>query len=419
MGAVEQGLPVSGVIAVEEERLARLEQDRHCLYRALAPLAGGLYLTDVGTRLAPAACLARASEAPAAEGRSETDRASSRRLRSVRDHAQEGRGTGGARRFGWLGPDGASGRRTNTVLEPYESAYLRQAIDRALEGQSWSGIADWLTAEGVPTAHRSRWTVPTVQSMVTNPAICGYRVVDGEIVRDRVSGEPVVGSWQRIATPEEWAQLVARCGRWHAPGEGRRGVPAGRRPEPGTEVPARRKYLLAGLLSCGHRAPDGEMCGSKLGGQPAWGTNRFPSYRCVAAQCRKVGRRSDMVDRHVQEVALSALEDRYGSTSAELDRFPGEARLAELTADPKATPMTVMQIRDLEEERRLFHEARRQRNLLAGFRREHWDAFDMEEKRHALAAVIDSVVVLPIPKNRTRNAPFDPALIEVVLRDGE
>jgi hypothetical protein len=81
------------------------------------------------------------------------------------------------------------------------------------------------------------------------------------------------------------------------------------------------------------------------------------------------------------------------------------------------TPLTALQIRDLEEDRREFYARQEDRNLLARFTRERWVSFDTRQRRLAIAAVVDEVVIRPIPKDRTRNAPFDPDLIEVVLRN--
>ncbi|MGY0491880.1 recombinase family protein [Streptomyces sp. WG-D5] len=418
-GQTDEGLALRGVLAVEEERLVRLARDEALLHRALA---GGfdafLYLVDEGQLVVPKAHLSEVgTERTAPAGQRETERMSRRRLRSVRDHAREGRGTGGARRFGWLGPDIAAGRRSNTVLHPDESPYLREAIDRALGGQAWTAITDWLTAESVRTVRAGRWTVPTVQSMVTNPAICGYRVIDGALVRDPRTGEPVVGDWQSIATPAEWARLIDRCGRWHAPGLGRRAVE--RTENTGGRAQASdstRKYLLAGYLVCGYPGLDGAYCGAKMGGQPPRGTNRHPSYRCVAAGCRKVGRRVDLVDEYVVGIALRALEERYEGILPDLRPYPGERRLADLRTCAGGEGQIEALIRDLEEDRRTFLASQADANLLAGFTRERWPHLDMRQRRLALREVIEAVTILPRPRDRSRNALFDNALVQVTLK---
>ncbi|MGW8766661.1 recombinase family protein [Streptomyces sp. NPDC055815] len=426
-----EGFSVCGVVAVEEERLARLQNDYALLCRALSMEEDGcLYLVDADQLVDVTIETEWArSRRPGEARQGESERTSRRRRRSVRDHAHEGRGLGGARRFGWCGPDAAAGRSTNTVLDPYESRYLRSAIDMALAGTSWTAITDWLTEESVPTVRGSRWAVDTVQSMVTNPAICGYRMVSGEIVRDRASGRPVVGGWQTVATPEEWLKLVERCDRWHSPDRTRptyKQAHASRLAALGTARSARerreradlgRKYLLSGFLRCGYTGDGGSICGCKMGGQPPRGTNKHPSYRCVAARCRKVGRRADLVDAHVESVVLRVLEERYRDRAPDESAFPAEEQLARLRACGSPTDLSRMQVHDLEEDRRDFYAQQADRNLLARFTRERWSSYDVRQKRLVLAAVVDSVVIRPIPKNRTRNAPFDPALVEVTLKE--
>ncbi|WP_406421952.1 hypothetical protein OH809_14805 [Streptomyces sp. NBC_00873] len=70
----------------------------------------------------------------------------------------------------------------------------------------------------------------------------------------------------------------------------------------------------------------------------------------------------------------------------------------------------------MEREREQFLARLAEENLLAGFSRERWMLFDTRRRRGAVSAVVKEIVVHPLPKGRPRNAPFDPAFIEVVLR---
>lgn len=400
VGRTAEGVRVRGIVAVEQERLVRLPADHLQICRALAAREDScLYWVDSEQFVDVQAELARLEgEAGHLCGETETARISTRRRRSVRDRAREGRGTGGARRFGWLGPDARAQRPTNMLLDSREAPYLREAVDRALAGEAWTAIGDWLTAEAVPTVRGGPWTVPTVQAMVTNPAICGYRIVDGLLVRSRETGEPVIGHWEAIAAPEEWYALIQRCDRWYSldaarpdyktayRSRSRGNGPGGERRARVARADQKRKYLLAGFLRCGHVGDRGEVCGFKMGGHPPHGTNRYASYRCSAAGCRKVGRRADLVDAHVESAVLDFLEARSAN------------RLVD--SSPCAT--------------QLSHE--RETPLPAGFTREQWAGFDVSQKRQAIAAVIEKVVVHPLPKSRPRNAPFDSSLVEVVPR---
>lgn len=425
----EDGFRVCGVVAVEEERIARLPDDLLLVYRALAVEEDGrLYWVDADELVDVFGETACRPDAVVA-GEAEVDRIRRRRLRSVRDRASEGRVTGGARRFGWLGPDPAAGRSTNTLLDPYESMYLRKVIDMALAGTAWTAMVDWLTEESVPSVLGGHWTVATVQAMVTNPAVCGYRMVDGALVKGGETGEPVVGNWETVATPYEWQVLIQRCDRWYSLDRARRSHkqtdasrPRGNAPEGSSKQERRaltestRKYLLSGFLRCGYADDRQMICGYKMGGHPPRGTNRHPSYRCSAPKCRKVGRRADLVDACVEATVLQALEERYAGVRPDQRPYPGEAQLTVLSACRAPTKLVSMQIRDLERDREDFYAQQRERNLLARFTGERWASFDIRQKRLAIAAVVESVVVYPIPKGRPRNAPFDPDLVEVVLR---
>jgi hypothetical protein len=124
----------------------------------------------------------------------------------------------------------------------------------------------------------------------------------------------------------------------------------------------------------------------------------------------------DLVDEHVIGVALHALEAEYGDAVPDRSGFPGEERLALLKECEARTPLMDLQLRDLAEDRAEFYAQQNDRNLLVGFTPERWAAFDIRQQRLALDAVVDEVVIRPIPKTRTRNAPFDPGLIDVVLK---
>ncbi|MDH6540659.1 recombinase family protein [Streptomyces sp. SPB4] len=322
LGRTRERFPISGVIAVEEERLARRADDYTCLLRALSvSRCGRLYLVDTAELVDIPAVLKGLEEGSGLRGQAEAESMGRRRRRSIRDLAGEGRQSGGQRRFGWLGPDAAERRPGNTILDASESTYLREAVERALAGATWMSIADWLTAEKVPTVRGGRWTIPTVQAMLTNPAICGYRIIDGALVRNAATGEPVVGEWQTVASAEEWSSLVARCDRWYAPDAGRGGYKGGRASRSRGSAPplgrrerlraseSSRKYLLSGFLRCGH-VEGNALCGARMGGHPAHGTNRHASYRCSSSGCRKVGRRADLLDRHVETLVRGGWASR-------------------------------------------------------------------------------------------------------------
>jgi hypothetical protein len=74
------------------------------------------------------------------------------------------------------------------------------------------------------------------------------------------------------------------------------------------------------------------------------------------------------------------------------------------------------QIQESEKDREEFLAEQESRNFLAGFTDERWNQFDLRQKRIAIGAVIQAVIVRPFPKGRATRAPFDPSLLEVIYR---
>ncbi|MBM9505734.1 recombinase family protein [Actinacidiphila acididurans] len=314
----------------------------------------------------------------------------------VRERAAAGRQSGGHRRFGWLAGDLTGGRPHNHLLDPAESPYLRGAIEMIMAGKSEQTVSRWLAEQGVPTVRGGIWTGTTVRNMVSNPAVCGYRILGGELVRDPATGEPVVGGWETIATPQEWLRVMRRYERGRTPGAAKRAANAsdasGGPDAPGTsgvsgasgpsgpsgargKGPQGRKYVLSGFLRCGRPGADGRECGATLVGNPVTRGTPHGSYACASGSCRGLARRMDLVDATITAMVLDELERRYGSGPGEPGTWP----------DP----------------------------LLGGFTRQRWTEFDLRQKRIAISAVIERVVVRPLPEGRSTRAPFDPALLDV------
>ncbi|MFJ5033343.1 recombinase family protein [Streptomyces sp. NPDC088560] len=135
--------------------------------------------------------------------------------RTQRKHlelAAQGKLPGGRAPYGWNRED----RRT---LAPEEAEHLRKAVKHFLGGIRWASIArDWRD-KGVRSHSGGFFDDSKIKRMLMNPRICGYRMHQGELFLDE-GGEPVVGDWEPIITPEEWYLLTAkvrretaRCGR--------------------------------------------------------------------------------------------------------------------------------------------------------------------------------------------------------------
>ncbi|MEV5507623.1 recombinase family protein [Streptomyces orinoci] len=329
--------------------------------------------------------------------------------------AGRGDGPGGPRRFGWLAADEKAGRGHNQVLHPVESRYLRAAIDMALAGQSERTITQWLIREGIATAKGGRWTSTTVRNMITNPAVCGYRALGGAIVLDPDTGEPRRGSWETVATPEEWKRLCARYNGYYKinPADLTADPERARRPRTRPAARAAGKYLLSGILRCGRLNLSGQVCDSPLVGNPVSKRTPHGSYACNSSNCRGLARRMDLVDQHIERLVARALADRCGRLTPDHTPWPGEPDLDALRA---AERPPARRIEEAERQREAYLARQALHNLLAGFTEERWDALDLAQKRTAIGEVLRAVVIRPLPPGRATRAPFDPGLLEPVYR---
>ncbi|MCZ4097333.1 MULTISPECIES: recombinase family protein [unclassified Streptomyces] len=444
----EDGFPIKGIIAVEEERVVRLPEDYLRLYRSLTvDEEGCLYYTDKRQLVDVYAEVEQTRGLMSSSiGETEVRKIRRRSKRSTRDRASEGKYTGGVRRFGWLDKDAKLGRDLNEILDPYESAHLRKAIDMKLSGKGWNTIAVWLINEKISTVRGGKWASATVAAMLTNPAICGYRILNGELVLDPKTGEPVVGVWETIATPEEWRQICRM--KWP-------NAKTDKRPPKAKKVA--RKHLSSGILRCGSPIKEEEnaeattesrteagtalesrtkvdRCLHGMVGRPPYGNHKWGNYVCNAAECRKVSRRMDKIDKIVSTIVIKTLEEQFSNIQPEHKDWHGKATLDRLIARRQVLKASYKsgridlddyldfkddldsQIKESEADRDKFIQEQAAKNFLAGFTEAHWERFDLAQKGLAIGTVLQAVIVHPIPKGRSRKAAFDPTLIEVVFK---
>ncbi|MFE9120847.1 recombinase family protein [Streptomyces sp. NPDC007172] len=430
----EEGFRVCGVLAVEEERVVRLPEDYLKLYRALTVEEDGLLyytdkkqLIDVYSEVEQTRGLMSSSM-----GENEVRKIKRRVKRSISDRAKEGRRTGGQRRFGWLGverdADGIVTRPSNKYANPAEWGHLRHIIDQRLSGKSYTTCVQYLIKKEVPSARGGAWTESTVKNILTNPALCGYRMINGELVIDPKTGEPVVGDWETIATPEEWRKLARRSpqkGRPFIEGE----VVRYNKKKPGQS--AGRKHLLSEFLRCGKTQEDGLKCMSVMVGQKPRPLKPNGSYSCNNSACRGVSRRMDLLDKAITSMVLKVLEKQFARKRPEHKPWHGQKTLDSLherkralkagfeAGEIQASDFFDMlsrfdtQISDSERDKREFEEEQYAKNFLAGFHRKKWEGFDLRQKRIAIGAVLSAVVVLPVPEDRPHKATFYLDLIKV------
>lgn len=433
---VSEGYPVQAIIAAEHERVWRLPEDYIKFRRAVIVDSDGLFierrtpydLAGVGGNIVGLV------NTDVSGG--EISKTKERIARNVKRRAQDGTSPGGRRRFGWLAQDVREGRGMNMVLHPDESIILRLMIGKALAGKSWNTIARELNEFGITGASGRAWSGATVRQLLINPVLCGQRAVGGKLVVDK-DGKPVMGQWETVCTVEESEALRRLSVRRGAQGDGFRKTHSGYA-VPGTPESRARKYLFSGFLRCGapRRDDPSKICNSKMGGvvRPTKADPDNRVYVCPSLDCGGVSRKMSAVDDHLEELVIRALEARYRVAEAKIAPWSGEemletVRQKKVTLESKwiegvvaddtfyrALPELDEKIKGLEEDRQEHLAEQAQANSMSGWDRSKWEDMDLTQKRMAIGRILQAVIVLPIPKGRSRRAPFDADLLKTVPR---
>ena len=212
----------------------------------------------------------------------EVSRVRHRTLAAMRAQAcEQGRFLGGRPPYGYrlvdAGPhpnraQAAWGKRLQRLdPEPVTAAHVRWMFARRLAGRSLAGIARELNERGVlcpsvgdPERNRNRlggmWSVPTVGAILANPRYTGREVWNRRQATDRTGRSTVVGECV-VSKAVTHPALVSEADF----------VAAQRvRAERAIGAGGRRRYLLRGLLRCGH-------CGRRMDSH--WVHERA-GYRC-------------------------------------------------------------------------------------------------------------------------------------------
>jgi DNA invertase Pin-like site-specific DNA recombinase len=303
----------------------------------------------------------------------------SERLRSKFDElARRGVPSGGRAPYGyrWERKEGGG----NLVIDGTEAKHLRWMAKRVLDGWSGLKIERALNERGVPTKEGRPWHHSTVRAVLTNPAVAGLRVHRREIAGP--------ASWKPILDRSEWEQVCAQIA-----------DPARKRQRPA------QKYVLSGLVESAKGDP---MRGHPDRGGRSYSTSQRRNSKGEWINPKKpTSVSADKLEEYVVESALIALRDwKPGRPEAaredasEVEAIEAELdELARLRGDRKITMSEWLTARDglesqLAQERAKVGAVLRTARLL-GTRdiRKAWEQADVEERRQAVAAVIEKVVV--------------------------
>ncbi|TDC10860.1 recombinase family protein [Nonomuraea longispora] len=304
-GELPNGTAVQGVVIVAEDRLARRPGDYERFVEAITSQDGRVFADARGTKDLYSEDTESMGLFGAVISKMEVRKMQRRMRRSHRTRAEQGLPVGGTRPFGWK-PD-------RLTLDPEEAPLVRQAVLDLIAGRSLHSITNQWRREGAKTSLGNEWTTPSLKLNVQNPRICGWREINGELVRDP-AGNPVVGQWEPIVTPEQWMAVKnifdARKGHYiHRDGRiGHILTPDFREPN----------YLLTGFLRCGRAKPDGSLCNTSLRVTHSKDCVQH-IYICpgkTVGGCGGLGRRGDMVDLFISEAVLAKLEQVQLAASA-------------------------------------------------------------------------------------------------------
>lgn len=281
-----------------------------------------------------------------------------------------------------------SGRVVSREPHPVEARRVREAVDRALAGESLYAIRkDWRGRE-VMTRSGRPWTHQSFREMLLRPTYAGLRSHNGTVTP---------GVWEPIITPDEHARLVALL------------TSASRVVHRGTEP----KYLLSGIATCG-------VCNAPLWRLKARGAGAgIGNYACTANNC--IARKIEPVDELVEEAVLRWCEsassvDELGDPGAgaaltearelraRLDGFIDDAMDGKIDRETLALmeSKTLPKIRELEKRAQQSGPHPLVVELLGENARAHWAEMDLSGRRSVIRALA-RVSILPTRRGKIFN----------------
>ena len=198
--------------------------------------------------------------------------------RGMSDSARKAKYLGGPRTFGYTrGPDG------QVILKEDEAEAVKHAFAMFSEGETITGVANWLNESGHITTKGKPFTHNTVKKLLTNKRYIGYYIWDSVEIPDGIPS---------IINKKTFYEIQKKFE------ENRRAMPKNR-----------RKYLLSGKLYCG-------KCGSPMTGIS--GTShtgqKYAYYKCRSKDIDNIPK--DEIENLVLEESV-----RFFSSESELSQL--------------------------------------------------------------------------------------------------
>lgn len=183
----------------------------------------------------------------------ESDNTSTRLKAKEREQAQAGIAKRGGKKAYGINEDW-------TKVVKAEAAVLKDAAERIINGETLNSIVTDLNARGVKSATGRRWNRRSLQNVLRQARLFGWREMHGELVAK--------GTWPAIldeATGRKLRELIP---------------PTNRAPAGEAQPREARKYLLSGLLEC--------SCGKRLKGSTS-NNSRWLRYTCPSSSAGGCG----------------------------------------------------------------------------------------------------------------------------------
>ncbi|MEU5877183.1 recombinase family protein [Spirillospora sp. NPDC047279] len=427
-GSLQDGTPVMGCVVVADDRLIRKTGDYERFVDALTYGEGRVYADQRGFKDLYSEDVESMGLMGAVISRMEVKKMRRRARQWNRSRALEGTPKKGHRPFGW--------QDDRLTLEPTESELITKAVDRLLAGASLNSVVrDW-QEKGVLTPRGNPWKSQTLRVTLRNARLCGWRTINGELVRDD-TGEPVVGKWDPVISAEKW-QAVQEI---FASRKGMQVIRTGEAVRPLSADHREHSYLLSSILRCGNILPDGTMCNGKLraGFDKSKGRARYFCHSKGSGGCGGLSRRTDLVDLFISEAVLAKLDERRAVTRKDIGPWP---KARELKEKEKQLHDLRVRFRQRKISNGLFFEevellepeidalrAERQAHELALQKteidqtdiRRRWfsetdeDRLDISRKRAYIRSALHAVIVHPAGKHAGNK--FNPDLLEPIWRE--
>ncbi|MGW3442086.1 recombinase family protein [Streptomyces sp. NPDC001076] len=416
-GTTPEGYPIHGVMAVNDDRLYRRPSDWERYLKAFTSHEERVYHDSNGSQDLYAEGFEIKGLVGVAMSLSETRKKQRRSRNSHRSRAIRGQSVAAWRPFGW--------DDDKATLRSDEAEAIRKAVHDVIAGASVSEIvrrwndAGFITSRGNPFQHQ------TVKQILTNPRLCGYREIKGELVRDG-DDQPIVGDWQSIITPKEWFAISGKF-REH---EGA-GIPRGK---------VVHKYLLTGILRCGNIQEDGTTCNGKMVGMRAMERLKYDYvYTCrkVLGGCNSNVKRGDKTDELIEKLVVAKLEQdaaTYALGVSDWDKADALERaiksrneLERRWHDDEDTdiddemffrnlPVLERRIKELRAEHAKHEALKAKAEAAQEDIAKSWETKTLAQKREAIKNVLAAVIATPTGKGRKQ---FDPNLLKPVWRTSE